>query len=220
MKDTGFEWEDIVEDAVARAGGTSATGEDVLKLTRGLRIIEERWQAAGFPTWRLKTHRVTLTGLSPEVQLPKNIDDIVAVNSIRSSLHSEMKMRRISEGQYHALTTKDTTGQPSQWALRRGVRPSLLIFPIGSTVGEGDALNILYVERPERFEAFEATSNIPGRWLEALVISLAHDLARKRPLTGGGYDEKTIQRLTMEMAEAEQRAQNADRERVDWRVRI
>ncbi len=62
----------------------------------------------------------------------------------------------------------------------------------------------------------DQTDDVPGRWLEALITGLAYDLSRKRP----PFDEGLIQRLKGEAAEAEDKAQRADRGRQRFRYKI
>jgi hypothetical protein len=207
-----FEFSDVVDDAVERAGGQEATAGDVLKIRRGLRILTERWTAQGYNTWRIKTHTALASGITPSLSLPDKVDDVIQVNSVRNGT-SETTMRRISAVQYAQLTAKNTQGQPSQYYLDRKTSPKLFLFPIGDTTTPMSIV-ITYLSRPDDYERYgDTTDDIPGRWLEALVSGLALDLARKRP----PYDEALISRLKGEAMEAEDLAQRADRDRSRFR---
>jgi hypothetical protein len=221
LVDTGFKWPDIVEDCIARAGGSSATGEDVLNLTRSLRILMEDWQAKGFPTWRIRTVTKTVIAPSTSIRLPDCIDDIIAVASRvdTTAKGRDGPMERIGPDEYHRLASKRSTGRPSQWYLQRSTCPELFVFPVGYK-DRPTYLDIMYVERPAAFAAFDPTDDIPGRWLKALVMGLAHDLACKRPVKGGEYNEGLIQRLQMQADAATEAAQRADRQRTVFKVRF
>ena len=78
MDDTGFAFDDIVEDVCARVTGQTVTAEDVLKIQRGMRIITETWNAAGYNTWRTRVLTVGIDGSSPEVPLPPDVDEIIS----------------------------------------------------------------------------------------------------------------------------------------------
>ena len=211
---TGFVFSDVVEEAVDRSGGQTATANDILKVRRSLTILTNRWMAQGYNTWRIRHTTIPISGASPEVPLPACVDDVIQVNSILSQ-GSEAGMKRIPASEYQQLTAKMTQGRPAQYWLQRTVPPVLHIFPIGRSDGPS-SLSVAYVEAPEAFQRYGDVDDVPGRWLEALVLGVALELARKRP----PYDEALIARLKVEAAEAEDLAQRADRDRSNYRVRI
>ncbi len=215
---TGFDFADFVDEAVERSGGETATASDIQKVRRGLRLLTERWLAQGYNLWRIETHTVLASGQTSGIGLPQNVDDVIQVNSISTGA-AESPMRRISPVEYAQLSTKDTQGSPSQYYLDRKEKPKIFLFPIGSPVTPSTVV-VYYVARPADFDRYgDATDDVPGRWLDALVSGLALDLARKRPAEGGGYNEALIARLKMEAAEAEDLAQRADRGRQPYRYR-
>ena len=221
MEQSGFDFADVVEDAVQRSGGETATAEDILKVRRGVRLILERWAAMRYNTWRLSTLSVLAAG--PEVRLTDKIDDIITVTSALGSGGTESPMTRIGPEQYFKLTTKDTPGTPSQWYLsRENDSPKLFIYPIGAS-GQTTTLNIYAVTRPAAFDSYDNGLDAPSRWLEAMVLGCALQLAQKRPINIEGvattYDEPLIARLTSEYLQALDVASNADRQRTTYRLR-
>jgi len=214
MDDTALDFADLVDEAVARSGGEAATAADVLNVRRSFRILSERWLAKGFNTWRLCSTEIVVLGLTPELGLPADVDDVVTVN-VRTAGGSEANMRRISPNEYNQLTRPKTLGLPSQFYLDRSTPPSLKIFPIGTPTSPV-TLVVNYVSRPEAFQRYGQPDDVAGRWLEALILGLALELARKRP----PYDEGLISRLKGEAQEAEDIAMAADRGRQRFRYRI
>lgn len=214
---SGFDFADVVDEVVARTGGETATAADILKIRRGLRIITERWTAQGFNTWRIKSLAVTVAAGIPEVPIPDKVDDIIVAQSVMSGLGSEAGMRRISASEYAQLTRKTTRGRPSQFWLNRQEKPKLYVFPAGRENAD-DTIILTYVERPADFERYsnEGLNDIPARWLEALILALATDLARKRP----PLNEGLIARLKSEADEAESTAQRTDRDRANYSMRF
>ncbi len=217
--DTGFAFSDLVEEAVARSGGQSATASDVLNVRRSLRLLTERWAAEGFNTWRIKTTEVFATGTVTAIKLPSCVDDVIEVKAKRSDVGSETIMRRLSASEYASLSNRDTYGQPSQYWLQRTDPPMLNIYPIGLQT-QSTSIVVFYVERPESFDRYFDEDSVPGRWLHAMVHGVAHDLARKRPLPDGGYDEALIDRLGVEAEQAFDIAQRADRDRKNYRYNV
>lgn len=224
--DTGFDWADVFEDVVDRAGGGTATAQDVNRVRRGLRLITERWNIEGYNLWRVCSTTVGVGGVDGCVSLPSGIDDVINVAARDERGSTIASLHRLSETEYARLYKRDPRheadygydyGLPTQYALRRTDPPALLVWPIGQQHLSCE-LEVTYVARPGRFQRYDDpdTQEVAGRWLEALVLCLAHDLARKRP----PYDEALISRLTSEMAAAEVLAQRGDRGRQRYRYRI
>lgn len=205
---TGFTFADVYDEVVARAGGEQSTAEDVIKVRRGLRLLLERWEAQRYNTWRIRSMPIHVTGHQPYVQLPECVDDVVIVNGPGGGA-----LTRIGADEYMAISRKDMTGRPGSWWLQRVEPPRLHFHP----TGDGQQYEVWFVERPADFDAAQANmSDVPGRWLEAMILGLAKDLASKRP----PYDEALIARLTREAELAEATAHDADRDRARFRYRL
>jgi hypothetical protein len=212
----GFDFAAVFDDVVARAGGEQSTVDDVVKVRAGLRLLLERWEAKGYNTWRIRTHNLTTFDGQSNVTLPECVDDVVVVTAIDGM--GRRALRRKSEAEFFRAN-RGITGAPSSYCLSRQIpAPLLKLNPMGAA-----KLEVLFVERPEDFNRYDGSrglADVPGRWLEALILGLAHDLARKRPLPGGQYDEGLIQRLRAEAAEAEDIAIRADRGRQNYTYRV
>lgn len=207
----GFDFADIFDDVVDRAGGEQSTAADVVRVRRGLRLLLERWEAQGYNTWRIRRLTTAVNG-GAAARLSSSVDDVINVNAVRDC-GTETPLTRITAAEYAQLSDKTSPGQPSQyWLSREADAPVLLVYPIGPS-----KLNVTYVERPADFDRYSADlGDVPGRWLEAMIAGLALDLARKRP----PYDEGLINRLSGEALEAEGIAQRADRDRARYRYKI
>jgi hypothetical protein len=205
----------VYEDIVARAGGEQSTAEDVLKVERSMTIVLQRWANKRYPTWRVKQATVTATGYSPAIALPDDLDDV-----LQASLVDGGTLSRIPSSRYMQIATKDQQGAPGQFWLNRAEPPVLMVHPVG-TRGTAHRIELWYAALPPQWDRGRPGSDVvPGRWLEALILGCAHDLAAKRPTAGGGYDEELIARLKGESAVAEETALNADRDRSRFTYRI
>lgn len=212
---TGFDFPAIYDEVVARAGGEQSTAEDVQRVRRGMRIILERWQQKGYNTWRISRRTVTTAGSANGIKLPSCVDDVIHVLREDGG-----PLERVPMDRYMRLPDKDKTGRPGVFTLIRSEPPVLRLYPCGLTSAP-EALEVWYVERPAAFSVTGSThDDVPGRWLEAMILSLAHDLARKRPGPSGKYDEALINRLKTERDEAEDICIRADRDRARYRFRI
>jgi hypothetical protein len=209
--ETGFTFADVYDEAVARSGGEQTTAEDVIRVRRGLRLLLERWEAKGYNTWRIRKLRVRAIGGQPFIQLPACVSDVVHVVHENGG-----ELTRIPPDSYMTIGAQNRMGSPGEYWLAREEPPKLHLHPTGN----GDNLDVWYVERPAHFAVGSSDMDVPGRWLEALILGLSADLARKRPGDGGVYNEGLISRLSLEAAEAEDTAMRADRDRSRFRYRI
>lgn len=209
---TGFDFADIYDEAVSRAGGEQSTAEDVVRVRRGMRLTLERWEAKAYNTWRVRKMTVTSSDEKEFVELPRCVDDVMQVTWEQGGY-----LRRVTAAFYMQIARKNQEGRPGNFWLDRGECPRLYLHPSGG----GYDLDVWYVERPADFDRHsDAMSDVPGRWLEAMICALAYDLACKRPDAEGNYNEALIARLAAQSAEAEDTAQRADRDRARFKYRI
>lgn len=213
--ETGFKFQDIYDEAISRTGGEQSTAEDVIRVRRSLRIVAERWMTRGYNTWRIRKTVVWASGANDHVTLPVRVDDVIEVTRENGA-----ELTRIPPDRYMALPQKLKEGIPSQFFLNREEQPKIYLFPVGQK-GRPTPLTVWYVERPADFDRTEnQMSDVPGRWLEAMICCVAYDLARKRPRPDGTFDEGLIQRLRGEANEAETTARYGDRDRSNYRFRM
>jgi len=202
---TGFDFSDIYDEVVSRAGGEQTTAEDVVRVRRGMRLVLERWEARRLNTWRLRKMQVTSRDDKEYVELPDYVDDVMQV-----TWENGGALTRVTAAFYMQIGRENQSGRPGNYWLAREECPKLYLHPSGG----GWPLTVWYVERPADFDRDEnAMEDVPGRWLEAMITALAHDLATKRPAPDGSYNEPLIARLKAAAAESEEIAQRADRDR-------
>lgn len=217
---SGFDFGDVVEEVIDRTVGESSTAEDVTSIRRSIHLVMEEWHAAGYNTWRVKHRDFSFGATEGQVALPSEIDDILQANIVLSygvdGAARETPLSRMSETQYAQLNTKSTQGVPTQYVLYRSEPPSLAVFPVGRQ-GQTETLRITYVARPAAFDRFDNDSDIPSRWLRALIFGVSADFASKRPRR---VHPRVAERLDAQYAEARELALRNDGQRVGWKMRM
>lgn len=207
--DTGFTFADIYDEVVSRAGGEQSTVDDVMRVRRGLVLLLNEWEAAGYNTWRIKSLRLTTPLASDTITLPRHVDDVVMITREAGGELERVPMDVFMQ-RYKVSATGAT---PASWALFREEDPVLRFYPYGAEI----KLVVWYVQRPDDFDRAQSNlDDIPSRWLNAVIAGLAHDLACKRP----PYNEALISRLERESIRQFNIAKDNDRDRARFRYRI
>lgn len=214
---SGFDIADIIDEVVQRAYGETTTAEDVISARRSIHLVLENWHAQQFNTWRIRTDDFVVA--NGRVQLPARVDDVLTVtclNQFSDSTATETAMERVSETEYANFTTKDITGKPTTYMLRRTELPTLFVHPVGRT-GALERIRVTYIARPDQFDPHRTgVDDLPARWLNPLIINAALDLASKNPERAG----MRLEVLAANAGPLVQLALTNDRQRSNFRMRI
>lgn len=214
---SGFDIADIMDEIVQRAYGENSTAADVISARRSMYLVLENWHAQQFNTWRIRTQDFVVA--NGQVALPAKIDDVLTitcVNEFSDGRISETAMERVSETEYANFTTKDITGQPTTYMLRRTEMPRIFVHPKGRT-GRTEKIRVTYIARPDNYDPMSSgTDDLPARWLNPLIINAALDLASKNPERSG----MRLEILAANAGPAVALAQTNDRQRNSFRMRI
>lgn len=184
---TGFDFGDIVDEVIELAVGENSTAADVTSARRSIHRLLERWHGLQYNTWRVRTLAVSIAAGVPTVTLPATVDDVLAAMVVQNpgtSTESETPMQRLGDTEYAHLTKKTVSGVPTQFYLRRTEPPTLSVYPTGRA-GRVETVKVTYVARPETFDRVSNDIDAPSRWLNALILGAAADLAAKRPERAG-----------------------------------
>ncbi len=214
---SGFDIADIMDEIVQRAYGETTTAADIISARRSMYLVLENWHAQQFNTWRVRTK--DFFSANGRISLPRQIDDILTatcVNDMADERVTETAMERVSETEYANFTTKDIVGQPTSYMLRRTEMPQLFVHPKGRT-GRTEKIRITFIARPDNYDHLsDGLDEVPARWLNALIINSALDLASKNPERSG----MRLEILAANAGPAVALAQSNDRQRSSFRMRI
>lgn len=212
----GFDFADVVDEAVSLSGGESGTAQDVVSARRILVLLLTEWENEGFNTWRIKN--MSAGGMGPFIGLSDDVSDVIQVN-VRTQLSqtsgSMSPMTRIGAHQYSMLVDKTISGMPAQWYLDREEPPRLFVYPIGRS-GATEQFSVTYVSTPADFDRYGNDIDAPSRWLPAVVNGIAHELSMRRP----GVSDSRIAMLQGKAGQSLRNALAADRQRVGYRPRF
>lgn len=206
---------DLVEEAFERAGSELRSGYDLRTARRSLNLLFADWANRGINMWTIDSGTVTLVAGTATYVLPADtvdlIEQVVRTGAGSAATQADLTCQRISASTYATLPNKLTTGRPIQVWVQRLNAPQITVWPVPDNA---TTYTLVYwrLRRIQDAGGGASTSDVPFRFLPALVAGLAYYLALKLP---NGADR--LQLLKAQYDEAFQLASDEDREKAPVR---
>ena len=199
--------DEVIQEATEMIGGEITLGHEPKSARRSINLILTDWQNKGVNLWSVNTTAVTVAAsVSTYVLTSSTIDVLEAVIERNNS---STQLTRISMEEYLLIPNKTQKGRPNQFAIRRTRdTANVFVWPIPE-----NSTDIMHLEKFQYLEDVDKSAlqnaDVPRRFLPALTVGLAHQLAIKRP-------EVPVERIALLKAEYKERLNDAmseDRER-------
>lgn len=174
---------EIIEEAIDRAGGQPTLGSDVKIAKRSLNLLLTDWSNQGINLWTLEQTTITLiAGVSEYTLNPKACDILDATRrTVSGSDYTDIAIERISYGDYLEIPNKDQSAPPTEYYVRRDRdAATVVVWPTPQT-GTTDLLlvwQINYIQDVTKIAGQNA--DVPKRFLPALTAGLAVEILMKR----------------------------------------
>ena len=207
-RDFDLDIAEIIEEAYERVGKEAVTGYDAQRARRSLNIMLKEWANRGINLWTVKRIETSLDAGENEVSLAPYDIDVVDAYISDSSL--DYPLERITRSDYAAIAIKDTTGRPYNLYVERTIPAKMFLWPVPDNTSY--TLVTYRIQAIEDAGKFQNTSQVPQRFIPAMVAGLSYYLSMKiaRDLT---------QATKMEYEDELMRAINEDSERGSWFIR-
>ena len=220
---TDLSLNELVEEAFERCGKEMRSGYDLRTARRSLNLLMMEWANHGINLWTIDSGTVSLTADTITYNLPIDMVDILdmVVRTGSADTQSDLVVTRISQTTYSTIPNKNENGRPTQiWINRQGGQtdptdgiryPTINVWPVPS---DGSYTFVYwYLRRIQDFSTGANTSDVPFRFVPALVAGLAYRLAQKIPEAA-----PLIPQLKADYNETMQMAKNEDREKATLRL--
>jgi hypothetical protein len=221
----------LVEEAFERCGSELRTGYDLRTARRSLNLLTIEWANRGINLWTIEQGTIPLVQGQITYDLPADtidlLDQVVRTGTGQNQL--DINITRISESTYITIPNKNAQGRPIQvWINRQsgaaypdgllppGVEvkfPQVNLWPAPE---QSDYYTLVYYRLRRIQDAGEAgthTTDIPFRFLPAMVAGLAYHLSLKIPEAA-----PRIEMLKAIYEETYQQAADEDREKASLRL--
>jgi hypothetical protein len=202
---------DIIEEAYERVGIETRNGYQLTTAIRSLDLLTKEWANRGLNLWTIEETTSSITAGDTSAVLASDTIDILDANwrtGSGTAQHDRM-MTRLSASQWSHIANKNQTGEPSQFWVNRTLTPTVYFWPVPVEAG-----TFVYwkLRRIEDMGTGANTTDVPPRFLPALVSGLAYYLAMKTPAAGAKLPD-----LQLEYERQFNLASQEDRERSSFR---
>lgn len=183
---------ELFEEAYERAGLELRSGYDFRTAQRSFNILTTEWANRGVNLWLIQEGSIALTTGTATYNLPVDtidlLDHVIRQNPGNITTQVDINISRISGSTYSTIPNKLTRGRPIQVYINRqsgettptGIQyPTITVWP----VPPDNTYTFVYwrLRRIQDAGTGVNTSDIPFRFIPALVSGLAYYIAMKRP---------------------------------------
>lgn len=168
---------DALLDIEALTMGQTIPGPQADHALRVLNRLLKSWQIMdGAPDFLRATQTVTATTSAAHTMSPVRPLRILSVNMVNAS-SVEIPMNEMTRDEYKALTSKTTTGTPTQYYYDRQRESALLyVWPVFSAVTT-ETFKVDYEREFEDLTDLDDVLDLPVEWHDTAVLQLAARLA-------------------------------------------
>ena len=176
---------ELFEEAFERAGLEMRSGYDLKTARRSLNLLTLEWANRGLNLFTIESGTIPLVVGQATYTLPAGTIDLIE-HQLRTGTGTsqvDTSLERISVSTYAQQTNKQITGRPTQVFVQRlATSTTVTIWPMPDTT----QTYTLFYYRLKGIDGLASgigadTTNIPPRFVPALVAGLAYYIAMKKP---------------------------------------
>lgn len=202
----------LIRRAASLAGGMPMSGsdlEDAVDMLNELLIsLSNDYHALS----RVKTKEVQCSASVATYDCGGSVAVVLDAVVVRSSI--DYAMGRIGRADYLRYPTKETEGKPSQFVVdQTRASVNITLWPVPD---QNDSLKLRVAIRPQLFTSLQDTIDLHDRYVPAIIFGLAYRMSFERR----GVDAEYRMQLKQEHDRLLMEAQEEDRERTDWIIRL
>ena len=171
---------DLIEEAWERAGLELRTAYDFRTARRSLNVLAAEWANRGLNLWTVTEASITCVPGTTTYDLPADCIDVLdhVIRSGSGAAQIDYPMTRINVSTYSSIPSKLTQGRPVQAYVDRQVAPQVTLWPVPD---QAYTLQFWYMRRIQDSVGGTDISDMPVRFIPALVAGLAFHIAMKKP---------------------------------------
>ena len=175
--------DEIISEGYERCGISTNSGYDLKSARRSLNLLFAEWGNRGIHLWKVKLDTLALVNGTAEYATASNVNDVleafISTSPNNTGPRTDVSLTKIDRSTYAALPNKGSTGQPSQYYVKRETTPKIFLYitPDASTYTH---LKYYSVNRIEDAGAYTNEADVAYRFLPCMCAGLAYYLAMKK----------------------------------------
>lgn len=174
---------EIIQEAYDRAGITMRSGYEYRSAARSINLLMMEWANRGLNLWTVGEGTQLLTSGTATYNLPADtvdlIDHVIRTGAGNSSTQADITINRISFSNYSTIPNKLTTGRPIRIYVNRQIIPTFTVWPVPDSRGPYTLVYWRLRRVEDAGSPGTLTTDMPFRFVPALVAGLAYQLAVK-----------------------------------------
>lgn len=206
---------EIAEEAFERCGAELRSGYDLRTTRRSLNLLFADWANRGINLWTMDQGTIALVPGTATYALPADtvdlLDHVIRTGAGSAATQADINLTRIAEPTYASIPNKLTQARPIQIWIQRLNTPQVTLWPVPDAA---QTYTLVYwrLRRIQDAGTGVTTSDMPFRFLPAMIAGLAYYLSMKIP---GALERMST--LKMQYDEAWDLASQEDREKAPVR---
>jgi len=175
--------DEIISEGYERCGISTNSGYDLKSARRSLNLLFAEWGNRGIHLWKVKLNTLALVNGTAEYATASNVNDVleafISTSANNTGTRTDVSLTKIDRSTYAALPNKGSTGQPSQYYVKRETTPKIFLYitPDASTYTH---LKYYSVNRIEDAGAYTNEADVAYRFLPCMCAGLGYYLAMKK----------------------------------------
>jgi hypothetical protein len=175
--------DEIISEGYERCGISTNSGYDLKSARRSLNLLFAEWGNRGIHLWKVKLNTLALVNGTAEYATTANVNDVleafISTSANNTGTRTDVSLTKIDRSTYAALPNKGSTGQPSQYYVKRETTPKIFLYitPDASTYTH---LKYYSVNRIEDAGAYTNEADVAYRFLPCMCAGLGYYLAMKK----------------------------------------
>jgi hypothetical protein len=171
----------MIEEAFEQAGTEMRTGYDLRTARRSLGLLGLEWANQGINLWTVQEASVSLVQGTLTYSLADDTIDVLdgVLRQGSGATQTDFTLTRISVSTYAQRTNKNSQSRPTEMYIDRQNRPTVTFWPVPPN--SDDTFNYWYLRRIEDLGDNTNNSDMPERFVPAMIAGLAYKIAQKKP---------------------------------------
>ena len=197
--ESGFDIDDIIQEAYDRIGIRAVSGYQLKSARRSLNIMFQEWANRGLHYWQIANLDIDLVEGQAEYTFFRSPADGTSSTSVPdgvTGVHDVLEatfrtgrgttsqvdsaLTKINRSTYSGLSNKLNKSQPTQYYVQRFINKTVVtLYPTPDASAASNHVSLYYIKRIQDAGAYQNDADVPYRFVPCMTSGLSFYLAQK-----------------------------------------